>query len=116
MKIRFQADNDLDEDIVRAAKRLQPGLDFQRAVTLGLHTGVPDLEVLALCASEDRMLVTHDRKTIPSHFREWISAHDSPGVFIVSRRVSIGAAAEWLVLYWATCEAEEFTNQIIDIP
>ena len=27
MKIRFQADNDLDEDILRAAKRLQPGMD-----------------------------------------------------------------------------------------
>lgn len=42
MKIRFQADNDLDEDILRAVKRLQPAINFQRAPELGLHTGIPD--------------------------------------------------------------------------
>jgi hypothetical protein len=38
MKIRFQADNDLHEDILRAVKRLQPAIDFQRAPELNLHT------------------------------------------------------------------------------
>ena len=43
--------------------------------------------------------------------------HDnSPGVFIISRKLPIGQAAEWLVLHWATSEAEEYQNQIIDIP
>lgn len=46
MKIKFQADNDLDEDILRAVKRLQPAIDFQRAPELGLHTGTDDPEVL----------------------------------------------------------------------
>ena len=42
MKIRFQADNDLHEDILRAAKRLQGLIDFQRAPEMDLHKGVPD--------------------------------------------------------------------------
>src|SRR5262245_16404847 len=85
MKIRFQADNDLHEDILRSTKRLRPGLDFQRAPELGLHTGIGDPEVLRLCAEQNRMLVTHDRHTMPDHFIEFIQHHDSPGIFIVSR-------------------------------
>jgi hypothetical protein len=116
MKIRFQADNDLHEDILRAAKRLQPAIDFQRAPELNLHTGIDDPEVLRLCAEENRMLVTHDRRTMPGQFITFIKHQDSPGVFIVSRRVPVGKAAEWLVLYWEASEAEEYQNQIIDIP
>ena len=72
MKIRFQADNDLHEDILRSTKRLRSEIDFQRAPELGLHTGVADLEVLRLCAEQDRMLITHDRHTMPGHFIEFI--------------------------------------------
>jgi len=78
MKIKFQADNDLDEDILRAAKRLQPGMDFQRAPELDLHTGIPDPEVLRLCAEENRILVTHDRHSMPEHFIEFIHAKTRP--------------------------------------
>ena len=116
MKIRFQADNDLHEDILRSAKRLRPEIDFQRAPELGLHLGVNDPEVLWLCADEGRMLVTHDRHTMPDHFIEFIKHRDSPGVFVVSRKLPIGKAAEWLVLFWEASEAEEHRNQIIDIP
>lgn len=116
MRIKFQADNDLDEDILRAVKRLQPAIDFQRAPELDLHTGIPDPEVLRLCAEENRILVTHDRHSMPDHFIAFIQQQDSPGVFIVSRRLAIGKAAEWRLLYWAASAAEEHLNQIIDIP
>jgi len=115
MKIRFQADNDLHEDIIRAVKRLRPAIDFQRAPELNLH-GVDDPEVLRLCAEQSRMLVTHDRHTMPGHFIEFIEHQNSPGVLIVSRKLAVGRAAEWLVLYWEASEAEEYENQIIDIP
>jgi hypothetical protein len=72
MKIRFQADNDLHEDILRSAKRLQPAIDFQRAPELHLHTGIDDPEALRLCAEQNRILVTHDRQTMPGHFIEFI--------------------------------------------
>ena len=116
MKIRFQADNDLHEDILRSVKRLRPAIDFQRAPELGLHTGTADQEVLRLCAEQNRMLVTHDRHTMPDHFIEFIKHHNSPGIFIVSRKLSIGKAAEWLALFWEASEAEEYQNQIVDLP
>ena len=98
MKIKFQADNDLDEDIMRAVKRLEPAIDFQRSPELNLHTGISEPEVLRLCAEENRMLVTHDRHSMPDHFIEFIQQANSPGVFIVSRKLPIGQAAEWLLL------------------
>jgi hypothetical protein len=114
VKIRFQADNDLNEDILRAAMRLGP-MDFQRAPLMGLHFGVPDSEVLRLCAEQNRILVTYDRRTMPAHFSDFIKTNDSPGIFIVSRKLSIGGAAESLVLYWELTEAEVHRNRRIYI-
>ncbi len=53
---------------------------------------------------------------MPGHFVEFIKTQDSPGVFIVSRKLPIRKAAEWLVLFWEASDAEEHRNQIIDIP
>lgn len=53
---------------------------------------------------------------MPGHFIEFIRDHDSPGIFIVSGKLPAGKSAEWLVLYWEASEAEEYQNQIIDLP
>ena len=66
MKPRFQADNDLEQRIVTAVRRLGPAVDFQTAPTLDLH-GLSDPEVLALAAEQGRVLVSHDRRTLPYH-------------------------------------------------
>ncbi len=115
MNLRFQADNDLDQRIVTATKRLDPAIDFQTASTLGLHN-VKDPEVLALAAREGRILVSHDRRTLPHHFRAFTASHEAPGLIIVSRRLPIGRAAEWLHLLWAASDASEYTNIIYNLP
>lgn len=115
MKLRFQADNDLDQRIVVATRRLDPLIDFQTAPALGLHE-VDDPVVLALTAREGRVLVSHDRRTMPAHFRAFLLVQESPGLIIVSRRLPIGRAAELLHLLWEASEAEEYTNIIYDLP
>ena len=115
MKIKFQADNDLDERSLRAVVRLNSQIDFQTAPTLGLH-GVPDPELLRMAAAEGRMLVSHDLKTMPYHFAEFIAQQDSPGVFLISPKLSIGEAADWLHLIWEASDAEEYVNSIRRIP
>jgi predicted nuclease of predicted toxin-antitoxin system len=114
MKLRFQADNDLDQRIVVATKRLDPAIDFQTASARSLHD-VDDPDVLALAAREGRILVSHDRKTMPDHFGEFIASQTSPGVIIVSQKMAIGRAAELLHLLWAASEAEEYANIIYDL-
>ena len=115
MKIRFQADNDLDQRIVVATKRLDPTIDFQTAHALMLH-GVPDTLVLERTADVGRVLVSHDRRTLPRFFGEFISTKTSPGLIIVSQRLPVRRAAELLHLLWAASEAEEYVNIIYDLP
>lgn len=109
--IRFQADADLNRLIVRACLRLEPAMDFQTAAEANLR-GVKDPEVLALSADEGRILVSHDKKTMPSHFGDFIAKRTSPGVIIVPQYMSVAEAAEGLVLVWSASEASEWTNRI----
>ena len=109
--IRFQADADLNRLILRATHRLEPGIDFRTAAAARL-AGVADPEVLALAADSGRLLVTHDQKTMPMHFGQFIAERISPGVIIIPQHMPIASAAEGLVLIWAASEAEEWINRI----
>ncbi len=116
MKIRFQADNDFDERIIRALLRLNPAIDFQTAPAVGFHLGTPDDQVLAVAADEGRILVSHDLKTMPNHFAQFIPNRSSPGVIIVSQSLPIGEATYLLLLIWEASEAEEYINSIHRLP
>lgn len=116
MKIRFQADNDFNGRIIRAVLRLAPEIDFRTAPNAGIHLGLSDELVLEIAANDGRLLVSHDRKTMPTHFAYFIASRSSPGLFIVSRKLTISQAAEWLVLYWSATEAEEITDLVAYIP
>lgn len=115
MKLRFQADNDLDQRIVIATRRLDTAIDFQTAAALNLHNK-SDEEVLALAAQEGRVLVSHDRRTMPEYFARFITTQSSPGLIIISRRLSIGRAVDWLHLLWSASESEEYVNLIYSLP
>src|SRR5215831_10325155 len=68
MTLRFQADVNLNELILRAACRREPALVFHTAAAASLG-GLPDPKVLERAAEEGRILVTHDLQTMPRHFR-----------------------------------------------
>jgi hypothetical protein len=75
------------------------------------------LAFLALAAEQDRILVTHDRQTMPGHFAEFLmSGRSRPGVFLVSQHASIGEVIDALVLIWAASDATEWKNRIVNIP
>jgi hypothetical protein len=115
MTVRFQADADLNAEIVAGVLRREPSIDFQTADEASLGQ-VPDPEVLALAAQESRILVTHDRRTMPRHFADFILHHSSPGVFIIAQTVSVRVAIEELVLVWAASESAEWRNLIVELP
>jgi hypothetical protein len=91
MKVRFQADADFNADIVAAVVRREPSVDFQTADAADLG-GLDDFQVLTLAAREGRILLTHDRRTMPRHFAEFISKQSCPGVLVVSRKTAIQSA------------------------
>ena len=115
MKIRFQADADLNQIIVKATLRLEPGIDFQAAQVAGL-AGLNDRDVLRLAAEQRRALVSHDRKTMPYHFGQFILSENSPGLLIVSQRLPVSQVAEELFLIWLATEPEEWVNRIRSLP
>jgi Domain of unknown function (DUF5615) len=115
MKVRFQADADLNEILVKAMLRREPGVDIQTARAAGL-AGLVDTDVLALAARSGRLLLTHDRKTMPKHFAEFIAARSSAGVLIIPQKLPISQAVEELILVWVATEAEEWINRIYSLP
>lgn len=115
MKVRFQADADLNEILVKAVLRREPGIDFQTAVAAKLH-GMPDKDVLALVAQSGRLLVTHDRRTMPRHFAEFVQTRSSAGVLIVPQKLPVAQVADELTLIWLVTEAEEWINRVFSLP
>ena len=110
MSLRFQADADLDPDIVRGLKRREPSIDFREAVGV-ISDGTPDPEVLRIAAEDDRVLVSRDVTTMPGHFIRFLAEHDSPGLLLISSRRSIGEVIERLMIVWLNWTPEGFRNQ-----
>jgi predicted nuclease of predicted toxin-antitoxin system len=104
MRPRFQADENLNAKIVAGLLRREPSLDFQTAMAARL-IGLSDPEVLAIAARDNRILVSHDRKTLPNHFRRFVETSTSAGVLIVSQKLEIGASIEQIFLVWIASEA-----------
>lgn len=115
MKIRFQADADLDGRVLKGIKRAAPEIDIRTAIEAEL-IGVKDPDVLRVSASAGRILVSQDRSTMPGHFANYVNATSSPGVIILREAIPIATAIEELVLIWAASEAEEWINRLVWIP
>lgn len=115
MRPRFQADADLNRKIVLGFRRREPTADFLDAQQSHL-SGVGDPEILAQAARSGRILVSHDRKTMPRHFAEFLKHSSSPGLIIVGQHFEIGRAIEDLLLIWAASDAEEWIGKIGFIP
>jgi len=115
MRLKFQADADLDARVLRALKRAAPEIDVRTAPEAGL-AGLPDSEVLRIAAGEGRVLLSQDRRTMPAHFSRFVTQAESPGVILLRAGISIAAAADELVLIWSTSEAGEWKNRLMWIP
>ena len=114
-QVRFQTDADLKQAIITGAIRRQSKLNFCSANEAKLE-GLKDPEVLDIAARHRRILVTHDWKTMPKEFGEFVMTKTSFGVLIVSQSIPVNEAIDTLILIWETTTAEEWINQIMSIP
>ena len=115
MKICFQADENLDQNIISGVLRREPTIDFLTPQDAGL-LGVDDLAVLRSCALEGRVLVTCDVSTMPDHFALFVSQQPSSGVLLVPPGTRVGEVIESLVLIWNSSHAEEWIDRICFLP
>lgn len=117
MSIRFQADNDLKRIIVDATLRHEPRIDFQTAQAARLD-GFDDEAVLRQAASQARILVSHDKRTMPAALASFVaSGGTSPGVLLViPQSASIREVVQALILIWADDRADDWRNLLARIP
>lgn len=112
---QFQADADFNHKIVVGLRRRESALNIRDA-RQGDIIGVSDSEVLRIAAESGRILLSHDRRTMPAHLTQFLQRHSSPGVIIVPQSLDIGAAIEDLLVIWAASAMEEWTNQLGFLP
>ena len=67
--LRFLADENFDNDIIRGVLRHQSDLDIIRVQDIGL-LGAEDSTILERAAQEQRLLHTHDVTTVTRHAYE----------------------------------------------
>lgn len=115
MRVRFQADSDLDGRILRGLRRRAPELDIRTATEAGLE-GIKDPDVLRIAADSGRVLVSQDRRTMPGHFARHIKEARSPGLILIREAVPVVVATEELILIWGASETEEWIDRLIWIP
>jgi len=90
-------------------------VDFRAATVAGL-SGLKDPEVLALAAREGRFLVTHDSKTMPHHFAEFVGSNRSAGVIVVPQHLPVSAVVDDLVLIWTATTPDDWVDRISYLP
>jgi len=114
--VRFLADENFNNQIVRGVLRQSSSVNIMRAQDVGL-SGVDDPTVLEWSAQEGRVVLTHDVATMITFAYKRIQAGLSmPGLFEVSRRVPVGLAIEEIILI-AECSLEgEWEGQVRFLP
>lgn len=114
--LQLLIDQDLDHDILRGLIRRIPQLDALTALEIGMSEAT-DSELLFRAAPEGRVIVTHDRKTMPWHAADLMSAGKNiAGLIIVPRRIPPHQVLDDLELMITCSEPDEWINVIRYLP
>jgi hypothetical protein len=114
--VRWLADENLNTDIVRGLLRRKPDLDIVRVQDAGL-SGVDDPALLAWCAAQNRVLITHDVRTVTAYaYRRTSRGEPMPGVFEVSRSVPVSVVIEDVLLLTECSYEGEWEGQVRYLP
>ncbi len=114
--IRFAADENYNGNIVRILQTRLPDIDIIR-IQDTLLFGAVDPDVLAWCANENRILLSHDVATLKDYAYERVSQGlPMPGVFLSDQYTSPRTIADNLILI-ATCSTDtDWTSSVWHLP
>ncbi|RRR65521.1 MAG: hypothetical protein EI684_22875 [Candidatus Viridilinea halotolerans] len=118
MKIRYLLDENLSPRVKLTVARHYPGLDLLRVGDEGAPAlGTLDPELLVWLDQQQRVLVTDNRKSMPSHIADHhaVGGHHW-GIFLVRKRTSLLLLAETLSVYWDVTEAEQWRDVMEWLP
>ena len=114
--LRLLADENFNGHIVRGLFRRRPELDLVRVQDVGLGEA-DDPTILEWTAVHNRILLTHDRATVPDFAHERIVAQQPmPGVFILNDRMSLRQAIEEILFLDEYSKPNEWENLVVYLP
>ena len=114
--LRLLIDQDLDHDILRGLFRRIPRLDVVTAFEIGMREAT-DTQLLTWAAQEGRIIITHDRRTMPTHAADLMNkGGNMAGLIVVPRSMSLQRVLEDLELLITCSENDEWVNVIRYLP
>lgn len=114
--MRFLADENFNNDILRALLRAYPDLDIVRVQDTAF-SGADDPMLLAEAASIGAILLTHDVRTITKYAYERVKAGlPMPGVIEVANALPVGQAIDELIVVIGIGQPADFENQVNYVP
>jgi len=114
--LQLATDENFNGDIVRGLLFRLPDLNLVRVQDVGLE-GAIDSVFLAWAAQYQRIVVTHDRATLPAFaFQRIVAGEPMPGVFVINDCLPVGRAIEELVLVTTCSEASEWEGIVLYLP
>lgn len=114
--LQLLSDENFNGDLIRGLFLRNPYLDLVRVQDVGLLEA-DDPEILAWAAEHNRILLTHDRATMPDFAYERILAGELlPGIFVINDRASLGQAIDELLLIDECSEQSEWVDLVVFLP
>jgi Domain of unknown function (DUF5615) len=114
--MKFLADENFNNRIVRGLLRRQPGLDIIRVQDLEI-AGADDPTVLAWAAQAGRILLTHDERTIPNYAYERLTEGQTiAGVIVARDTLPINTVIEDILLIVECSSPAEWLNELQRLP
>ena len=114
--LRFVADENFNNVIVRGLRRRLPAIDIVRVQDVGLlHADDPT--ILARAADEDWVVLTHDVNTMPAYAIERLDRGlSSVGVVVVRRTSPMALVIDDLTLLAECGGPEDFIDPVVYLP
>ncbi len=110
------SDENFNGDIIRGLFLRQPNLDLLRVQDVGLRE-VDDPAILAWAASNQRILLTHDRATMPDFaYDRLVRGEPMAGMFVVNDRMPIRQVLDELLLLIDCSEQAEWNGVVLYLP
>lgn len=110
------SDENLNGDIIRGLFLRQPNLDLIRVQDVGLIK-VEDPAILAWASENQRIILTHDRATMPDFaYERLVRGEVMSGMFVINDRMPIRQAIDELLLLLDCTEQAEWIGTVLYLP
>ena len=114
--VRLLTDENVNNNIMRGLARRLPHLDFVSVRDVGL-AGLPDLVLLKWAANKQRIILTHDLKTMVRDANQLVAQGEAmAGVIFVPDRLGIGRAINDLVRVLEDATESSMRNSVKYLP